>query len=576
MRPAARAVFLLGAALALFLISAPSAHSRTTAEGATARFAGPPADRYFGFAGVRQTGEPDPLTAATQVASVEGNMTRTAMHWQGLEPVRNRYDEGAFNRYKQLYDALILAGIKPIFMVQYAPVWARDPGPPVQCGAADACHYPPARSMLGEWRQFIAELASRFENAAIEVWNEPNYKGQWQPGPEPERYAELLAEARDAAHRVNPGMMVLSGGIAMAPKNDWMPGAAFLKRAYAASPSLRGNTDAVNFHIYPTADMGPGSSWAQAFADVRAVRAAAGDTATPLLVTETGVTTSGAGQVNEDVQAQRILAGLDRVFAMPDVMGALIYTLADRNEFPATDPERGFGVTRAFPGPLGLGSRVEPKLAYCGLRRATGGTLLDTDCPPETQITSGPPAIGPPGGVTFAFSSPDALTQGFQCSLDGAGFSACSSPISYDVVQPGTHRFEVRARGGLLNRVDEYPASWVFGIDRADRRLSVEVAPKRDRVRAGKKVSLLAEVTNPGAPLATTGVELCVAAPEKKVRLAGRECRRVEDISPGAVVQRAYSLRVRPGARRGSIDIRFEATADRTLRGKARARLKIR
>jgi hypothetical protein len=540
----------------------------------TAPFNGPHAGEYFGFAGVRHFGEPDPATAAAQVASVRGNMTRTAMHWSGMEPRRDWYDENVFARYERLYDALRGRQITPILMVQFAPAWARDEGAPKNCGTSDSCHYPPSRAMYEEWREFIAELARRFPAAALEIWNEPNYLGQWRPEPEPERYAELLAEARAAAHSVNPGMMVLAGGLGMEPKPGWIEGGEYLRRAYAASPSLKGNTDALNFHAYPKNDMGAGSTFAEMFATVREARRAAGDNETPLLITELGATTTGPGAINEDEQAQRVMRALRRIYSMEDTLGALVYTLADRNELATTNAEHGFGVVRAKAGLLG--SNIEPKLAYCSLRRATANTLLDTDCPPETEISAGPAPIGSGDDVRFEFSSPDATATGFECSLDGSPFASCRSPVAYEGVAPGPHAFAVRAQD-VLGRHDPYPARWPFAVDRDDRRLEVAVDPARSRTRArGRAVKLRVEVTNPGAPLPTTGVEVCAKAKRKLLRLPRKPCRRIADIPPGGVGSLRLKVKPRPRAAGRAADVRFVARADRTLPGKARARIKIR
>jgi hypothetical protein len=566
----------LAGALLVVLVAAGSAAAAAPDPGGSesAPFSGPPAGKFFGFAGVRHFGEPDPATSAAQVASLGGNMTRTAMHWSGMEPRRDRYAEGVFDSYEQLYDALRARQIKPILMVQFAPAWARDPGAATDCGTADACHYPPAVSMLGEWREFIADLAVRFPAAAIEVWNEPNYRGQWQSGIDPERYAQLLAEARAGAHSVNPGMMVLAGGLGMEPKPGWVDGGEFLRRAYAATPSLKGNTDAINFHAYPTDDFGAGSTFAEMFETVRRARAAAGDGSTPLLITEIGATTTGPGAVDEDRQARRMMRALRRIYSMNDTLGALVYTLADRAELATSDAERGFGVIRAKDGLFG--SSVEPKLAWCALRRATATLLLEMGCPPETEIESGPAPIGAGDSASFTFSSPDAIATGFECSIDGAPFLGCRSPVSYGGLASGAHTFAVRSRD-LLGRADPYPAPWKFALDRTDRRLELSVDPARSKARIGRRAARVrVSVANPGAPLPTTGGEICLRVKAKLVRAAKEPCRPIGDLAPGATATERFELRPKRRARGKTVDIRFTARADRTLPGKARARIKIR
>jgi len=79
----------------------------------------------------------------------------------------------------------------------------------------------------------------------------------------------------------------------------------------------------------------------------------------------------------------------------------------------------------------------------------------------NTQITSGPTGSVSTGSVTFTFSSPE--DGGFECSLDGAEWSACSAPQSYAGLADGDHRFEVRALNRPLHP-DPTPASSEFTV----------------------------------------------------------------------------------------------------------------
>jgi hypothetical protein len=76
------------------------------------------------------------------------------------------------------------------------------------------------------------------------------------------------------------------------------------------------------------------------------------------------------------------------------------------------------------------------------------------DSPPETTITSAVDRQGNPipnGGftrssqITFSFTGTDNVSvTGFECSLDGAAFTPCTSPITYAGGGRGTHTFRVR------------------------------------------------------------------------------------------------------------------------------------
>ena len=82
--------------------------------------------------------------------------------------------------------------------------------------------------------------------------------------------------------------------------------------------------------------------------------------------------------------------------------------------------------------------------------------------PPETQIDSGPSGTIATSSASFTFSSDEAGT--FQCSLDGAAMSTCSSPKALSGLADGAHTFQVRAIDSSGN-VDASPASRSFTVD---------------------------------------------------------------------------------------------------------------
>jgi hypothetical protein len=65
--------------------------------------------------------------------------------------------------------------------------------------------------------------------------------------------------------------------------------------------------------------------------------------------------------------------------------------------------------------------------------------------PAAPRLTSSPPASTTEGAATFAFVSDDGFTN-FGCSLDGAAFAACSSPVTLTGIAVGAHTFSVRVR----------------------------------------------------------------------------------------------------------------------------------
>jgi 3-deoxy-D-arabino-heptulosonate 7-phosphate (DAHP) synthase len=87
---------------------------------------------------------------------------------------------------------------------------------------------------------------------------------------------------------------------------------------------------------------------------------------------------------------------------------------------------------------------------------------VDTTAP-DTTIGSGPPSPTSSHGATFAFSSNDGGAT-FECSLDGAVFAPCTSPVSYSGLAEGSHEFKARAKDAAGN-VDPTPATHAWTID---------------------------------------------------------------------------------------------------------------
>lgn len=87
------------------------------------------------------------------------------------------------------------------------------------------------------------------------------------------------------------------------------------------------------------------------------------------------------------------------------------------------------------------------------------------DSPPDTTITDGPAndSSDNPPSATFTFGSPDSDAVSYECSLDGATFSACASPKTFDDLSGGSHTFEVRAIDAGDN-VDPTPAARTWDV----------------------------------------------------------------------------------------------------------------
>jgi hypothetical protein len=75
---------------------------------------------------------------------------------------------------------------------------------------------------------------------------------------------------------------------------------------------------------------------------------------------------------------------------------------------------------------------------------ATKYTWTIDTVPPQTTISSGPPAASRTASATFAFTSSEPEST-FACRLDGGGFVPCTSPKTYTGLGDGRHTFSVEA-----------------------------------------------------------------------------------------------------------------------------------
>lgn len=93
---------------------------------------------------------------------------------------------------------------------------------------------------------------------------------------------------------------------------------------------------------------------------------------------------------------------------------------------------------------------------------------------PNTTIINRPNAAWMFTTAAFSFSSSQAGT--FECNLDNAGFSACTSPRNYSGLAEGSHTFAVRAVNPA-SVVDPTPAQWTWTVDTVAPDTTITAAP---------------------------------------------------------------------------------------------------
>ena len=104
-------------------------------------------------------------------------------------------------------------------------------------------------------------------------------------------------------------------------------------------------------------------------------------------------------------------------------------------------------------------------------------TVINENSPlgPDTLIISNPAALSTSPNSTFIFAS-TVLGSKFNCSLDGAPFTACKSPKRYSRLTNGGHNFLVRAIDPQGN-IDSTPATHSWTIDTARPETTITAKP---------------------------------------------------------------------------------------------------
>lgn len=93
---------------------------------------------------------------------------------------------------------------------------------------------------------------------------------------------------------------------------------------------------------------------------------------------------------------------------------------------------------------------------------------------PETTIASGPALLANLTSASFQFSSEADST--YECRLDGAAWSACTSPKALSGLAEGWHSFHVRARD-VSGNTDPVPAAWNWNVDTTAPNVEISSGP---------------------------------------------------------------------------------------------------
>lgn len=108
--------------------------------------------------------------------------------------------------------------------------------------------------------------------------------------------------------------------------------------------------------------------------------------------------------------------------------------------------QKSIAVNVNSPGVTYVESRAMDVNGNLSASRVTEVTF-DPNAVPAPEIISGPATITASTSASFSFSGAPAGTS-YECALDAAPFSACTSPISYSSLPDGARQFRVRLNTG--------------------------------------------------------------------------------------------------------------------------------
>ncbi len=305
------------------------------------------------------------------------NLTRAAgFRWVKVQARWEELESSKGNVNWDNLDVLIsqpaAAGLRVLLSVVTAPRWARPAGSDLTKPG------PPANP--SDYGDFVAAIAGRYKGkiGAMEIWNEQNLSDEWGgAAPNASAYVNLLATAYSRIKAVDPGIVVLSGGLT--PTGVGPPMAVddvtYMDQLYAAG--MKPYMDAVAVHANMTNNppddwigrktmpatwyksdnyKAHGSSYYLRFTGIRNVMVKHGDAGKKIWFTEFGWASSAnpypdyayAAEISEEDQANFLV----RAFAIAKEKGyigpMLVWNL---NYGPGAEPndrwgKKAYGVLR--------------------------------------------------------------------------------------------------------------------------------------------------------------------------------------------------------------------------------------
>ncbi|HET8861652.1 MAG TPA: hypothetical protein VFM94_00190 [Solirubrobacterales bacterium] len=213
---------------------------------------------------------------------------RIPMYWFELEPAPGVRD---FERYDALLGAAAERGVRVMPFVYGTPPWispnsSRPPLATARARRAWASFLRLLVARYGHGGEFWKGRAAQLPVNSWQIWNEPNFKLFWRPRPSPRGYARMLKISAQAIRGEDPRATIVAAGVA--PVGAGFLPRVFLRRLYRV-PEVRRSFDVVAVHPYASNVR----RMEIQVRDARTIMDAAGDSGTPLLVSEFGVASQG-------------------------------------------------------------------------------------------------------------------------------------------------------------------------------------------------------------------------------------------------------------------------------------------
>lgn len=208
---------------------------------------------YFGVHGTP--------TAAALNGFASIRLWDTGTTWADLEPARGVWNWAPLDAVVQ---KALSQGFSPLLVLGQTPAWASsDPSAP-GVGRPGASMPP---SDLGLWSAYVKAVAARYTGriAAYEIWNEPNFVGDYFHGDEA-TLARMTALAHDAVKSADPAALLVSPGFATRTKGQ-------LGWAYRYFDAIDiADIDVISLHLYPMPQQLPEDAVGQLQSVVDALR----------------------------------------------------------------------------------------------------------------------------------------------------------------------------------------------------------------------------------------------------------------------------------------------------------------